>query len=403
MKISRPTARRLVLAALGLDGRWGVPRGKEGVAQTVERLAAVQIDTIAVVQRAHHHTLWTRRPDYRPAMLDELLDTDRRVFEYWAPAASYVPMCDYRYYIPAMQRAAKHHWHVGTTLQRHGELVEHVLARIRREGALASADFAAPDGRKRGPWWDWKPAKLALEAHFAMGTLMVTRRRNFQRVYDLPERVLPAGLDTSPPTPDELARFRVRRELGAQGLCELKGWWIGNRQRIDAALAELTDAGEVVRVELDGEAGGEPFFALRERLDEAAKPRRGRRQVHLLSPFDNLIMRRPHRLRRLFAFETKLECYAPAGKRRFGYFCLPILFGDRFVGRLDPKADRERRVLCVHALHFEPDFGRFDALLGPLAAKLVAFAAFNECDRVRIEKARPAKLLSPLRKALAAR
>ena len=401
MKVSAATGRRLVLAAQGLDGRWKPPAGKEGVAQTVERLGTVQIDTIAVVRRAHHHTLWSRRPDYTPAMLDELLSRDRRVFEYWAPAAAYVPMCDYRFHIPAMRRAARRHWHVGRTLEQHGDVVEHVLERIRKEGPLASADFAAPDGRKRGSWWDWKPAKLALEAHFAMGRLMVTERRNFQRVYDLAERVLPADLDTSRPSAEETARFQIRRELAAQGLSRMNGWWIRNRETIGAAVAELIAAGEAARVEVEGGGDGEPFFARTEALDEALRRRRGRRRIHILSPFDGLIMRRQQRLRRLFAFETKLECYTPAAKRRYGYFCLPILFGDRFIGRLDPKADRRQRVLIVKTLHFEPDFEEFDAAAAPLAAKLVAFAAFNDCEGVRIEKTRPAKLRPALRRAVA--
>jgi uncharacterized protein YcaQ len=197
VRISIARAQKLALHGQGLDGPWKLPAGKEGVAQTIERLGYVQIDTISVVERAHHHTLWSRRSDYGPGMLHELLAADRRVFEYWTHAASYLPMRDYRYYAGRMRSFASSD-RARQFLADHAKLVREVLRRIRAEGALASADFAAPDGRKRGPWWDWKPAKAALETLFSMGELMVSRRRNFQRVYDLTERVLPAGIETAP-------------------------------------------------------------------------------------------------------------------------------------------------------------------------------------------------------------
>ena len=200
MRISLPKARRLAIHAQGLGGRWKLPKGKEGAAQAVERLGYVQVDTIAVVQRAHHHTLWARCPDYTPAMLGELQAKDRRVFEYWANAASYVPMADYRYYVPRMRAAATRHsaWYLSDEGRK---LRDHVRDRIRAEGPLGSADFKAPEGRKRGSWWDWKPAKQALEWLFDMGELMVTQRRHFHRIYDLTERVLPSCIDTAPPSP----------------------------------------------------------------------------------------------------------------------------------------------------------------------------------------------------------
>ena len=162
MKLSLSRARRLAIHAQGLDGRWRLPKGKEGAAQAIERLGYVQIDTIAVVERAHHHTIWARCPDHTRADLHELLATDRRVFEYWANAASYVPMSDYRYYVPRMRAAAnrRHAWYLSAEGR---EIREHVVERIRNEGPLGSIDFKAPEGRKRGSWWDWKPPKQAME------------------------------------------------------------------------------------------------------------------------------------------------------------------------------------------------------------------------------------------------
>ena len=397
--ISLTTARRLAVRATGLTGG-RPPRGKEGVARVVEHLGYVQIDTIAVVQRAHHHTLWARTRDYDPEMLHELQARDRRVFEYWAHAAAYVPMRDYRFYLHRM------HWEArggGSSrwLQGNRAVADGVLDRIRTEGALMSADFADTRGEKRGPWWDWKPAKRALEAMFSTGELMVTERRNFQRVYDLAERVLPADVDMTEPTAAEQARYLVSRVIRSMGLVSLDHthWHVKtDNDGFLGALAGLVDAGEVVPVRVRG-LGADRAYAHAASL-RGARRAPTRKAVHLLSPFDNLTIWRGW-LRTLFGFDFKLECYTPAAKRRWGYFCLPILWGGRFVGRLDPKADRKKRVLIVRKLIFEPDFTDHDALFPALAAKLHDFAAFNGCDRVKVEKSQPAKFAAPLRRELA--
>ena len=396
MRIGLTTARRLAIQSQGLDGR-RLPKGKEGAAQAVERLGYVQVDTIAVVERAHHHTLWARCPDYTPRMLHELQAEDRRVFEYWANAASYVPMADYRYYVPRMRAAAKRHsaWYLSDEGRK---LRDDVLERIRAEGPLGSADFKAPEGRKRGSWWDWKPAKQALEWLFDVGELMVTERRHFHRIYDLTERVLPSDVETAPPPPDEIARFLVRRVLGTWGIVPAKevrwGW---RRGGADAALAELLDTGEAARLRIRG--FDEDWFALSARLESVPRRSRAKPRLHILSPFDSMVIRRRH-LARLFGFHCKLECYTPAAKRRWGYFCLPILWGETFVGRLDAKADRKARRLIVRKLIFEPDFADLDGALAPLAAKLSAFAIFNGCNALAIEETDPRRAKASLTREL---
>jgi uncharacterized protein YcaQ len=402
MRISLSTARRLAIRAQGLDGRWRLPKGKEGAAQAIERLGYVQIDTIAVVRRAHHHTFWSRRQDYQPGMLHELQANDRRVFEYWCPAASYLPMRDYRYYLPTMRGIASSS-RTRAWLADHTNLVDEVVKRIRREGPLTSADFAAPEGRKRGSWWDWKPAKQVLERLFSMGELMIAERRNFQRVYDLTERVLPSDADTEEPSAEERARFVVERALGSRGVAsmdEMRWAWMADRAAVSAALADMLESGDVTAVEIRGRDVG-PHYAWTETLEGAAARTRGQKHLHILSPFDSLVIDR-RRLRKLFDFDCKLECYFPEAKRRYGYFCLPILWGDRFVGRLDPKADRKQKTLLVRKAMFEPDFTDYDPLLPALAEKLRAFAAFNECDRVVVERTEPRKLRAPLTRELRA-
>jgi uncharacterized protein YcaQ len=311
-------------------------------------------------------------------------------------------MRDYRYYLPTMRGIASSS-RTRAWLADHTNLVDEVVKRIRREGPLTSADFAAPEGRKRGSWWDWKPAKQVLERLFSMGELMIAERRNFQRVYDLTERVLPSDADTDEPSEEERARFVVERTLGGRGVASLDQmrWaWIADRAAVSQALADMLESGDVTAVEIRGLDGG-PHYALTKTLEGGAARTRGRRHLHILSPFDSLVMDR-RRLRALFDFDCKLECYVPAPKRRYGYFCLPILWGDRFVGRLDSKADRKQETLIVHTLMFERDLEDYEPLLPALAEKLRAFAAFNQCERVIVTETQPRKLRAPLRRELRA-
>ncbi len=387
--------RQMALACQGLNGGWDMPQGKEGVATAIERLGYVQIDTISVVRRAHHHTLWVRRPDYAPEMLHELQAQDRRVFEWWAPAMSYVPMSDYRYYAVRMGRDSVRPWK-RTWLLENEAVVEPVLERIREEGPLGSSDFKAPEGYKRGTWWSWKPAKEALEVLFDMGILMVTERRGFQRIYDLRERVLPAWVDTTAPTQEELDRFVIRRVLGSLGFAAVDnvrwGRWRGVQAGVEA-VQSLVDSGEVTTFAIEG-AEGQTFCGLTQVIDEVTRTQDSR-LVHILSPFDNLVIQRQW-LRTVFGFEYKLEAYTPAAKRRYGYFSLPILWGDRFVGRMDAKADRKVQTFIVRNLVFEPEFGEYDELIPQLAARLRLLAAFAGCEGFVVEKTDPTRIKDPL-------
>ena len=403
MTISLATARRLAIGAQGLAPTWDLPAGPEGIARTIERLGYVQIDTIAVVERAHHHVLWSRRADYDPAMLHILQAEQRRVFEYWTHAASYVPMADFRYYLPHMHASARsgryHDW-----LTENAEVVDLVMGRIREEGALGSSDFEAPADFEGGTWWNWKPAKRALDVLFTCGLLMVSERRNFQRRYDLPERVLPAGVDTREPSAEEVRRFRILGALRAHGLLAQVDMRrpVRVRAHLKGTLDAMAAAGEIESVAIEG-LDDMPHYALpgtAAAAESVADTDGYADAVHLLSPFDNLIIDRD-RLARLFGFEFSIECYLPAAKRRYGYFNLPILWGDRFAGRLDPKADRQARVLRVRGLSMEPDFVGEDRIYPLLAERLWHYAAFNGCDEVALE-AEDAPGASALKAALAA-
>ena len=396
MNISLAQARRMAVRAQGLDGGWELPSGAEGAAQVVERLGYVQIDTIAVVERAHHHTLWARQPDYTPALLDNLQARERRVFEYWAHAAAYVPMRDYRFYLRKMRSYAEREqvW-----LGEHREVVEGVLGRIRAEGALGAADFEAPEGWVRRGWWSWKPAKQALERLFAAGELMVSERRAFQRRYDLRERVLPPWVDVSLPDEDEQARYAARQALQAYGVVipkTIRPAFV-SAPALAGAMRELAESGEAVAVEIEGLGSG--YYAHPRALASADAPLPKPATAAILSPFDNAVIWRK-RVEQLFGFKYSIECYTPQEKRRYGYFTLPVLWGECFMGRLDAKAERKTGVLIVRQLHLEPDAAVGEDFYSALAARLRAFAAFNGCGQITLDNAEDGAAQAALARAL---
>ncbi len=378
--LSLAEARALVLERQGLAGAAPFGKGAAGALAAIQRLGYVQLDTIHIVERAHHHVLWSRVPGYQPPLLDELLAA-RSVFEYWSHAAAILPMEDYRFCLRRMQAFAegRRHW-----FRRNRRVMSYVLDRIRAEGPLGSADFEKPPGRRGGPWFEWTPTKRALEHLFHEGSLMVSARKGFHKRFDLPERVLPSGTPTSLPSPAEQGRWHALRALGAQGVLTAREMvYLRNREKpgVERALLELVADGTARAVRIP-EAGEETFYALSETLERATPVRS--RELRLLNPFDNLVIQR-RRLARLFGFDYLIECYVPEPKRRFGYFCLPILSGTRFVGRLDPKADRADGVLRVRALHVEPG-AKLTTNDAALARALRSYARFNACETVSFER-----------------
>ncbi len=401
--LSLAQARRIAIASQRLAPSIE-STGKDGVALAIEHLGYVQIDTISVIARAHHHTIWQRCPDYDPAFLHDLMAVDRRVFEYWAHAIAYLPMSDYRYYMPRMQRhrSSSRAW-LADWKQEHPHVLEDVLQRIRKEGALASKDFVPPPGTKRGTWWDWKPAKRALEILFWQGDLMISERRGFQKLYDLTERVLPTTTDTTVPSSEELGRFHVIRALTGLGVARAKeireAFHIADMKSISKTLLQMTTSKDVVPVSIEGL--DDVYYTLPESLEKVSEA--PSRNAYILSPFDNLTIQR-ERMGRLFGFDYTIECYLPAARRTHGYFVLPILWNDGFVGRLDAKADQKSQTLIVHTLRFEPGFASIDEALFPLASALAGFARFNRCDAITFDVITPPghkrKLKTLVRQAL---
>jgi len=285
-------------------------------------------------------------------------------------------------------------------IEQNQQIIESVIQRIRAEGALGSSDFPNPEGGRSASFWSWKPAKKALETLFNSGELMITERRKFQRIYDLAERVLPSDVDTTEPSEDEMARFVIRRALNGRGFASMDSihWGRGGANGVPDAIEEMKDSGEIVELEIGG-SGDETYYALTKNFEEVS--RRGRKRLHILSPFDNLVIHRG-RLSYLFDFGYKLECYLPAVKRQYGYFCLPMLWGKEFVGRLDAKADRKKKTFIIRKMMFEPGFKNYDGILPTLVDKLWSFATFNGCERITVEQVFPEKIGSLLNQELAA-
>ena len=369
--MSRPTltveqARRLALAA-GAGFHRATRRGPEAVAEIVDRIGYVQIDTISVVERAHHHILATRIPRYQTEWLERA-----PVFEYWAHAAAYLPWRDFRYTLPRKERvkANGHDWFRADKAE-----AERVLERIRSEGPLMARHFET--SRRPAGWWDWKPAKRALEYLFMAGDLMVVRQ-GFQKVFDLTERVLPPGTDSRTPTPHEQAAWYVDRALDAWGLAardEMAYLRKEHVAHIDAVLRQREEEGSLIRVTVEGVAKTAYWVrpADLERIDAGKAPDR---TLRIVSPFDPFLIHRK-RMRRLFGFDFAIECYLPTAKRTFGYFALPLLQGTDFVGLLDAKADRSAGRLIVQNLRYDGPAKRRAPFDRSLNKALDAFARFN--------------------------
>ncbi len=377
--------RRIALNQQGLLRAESFGRGKRAVLRAIERLGYVQIDTISVVERAHHHVLWSRVPNYSPRHLEQLV-RERKLFEYWYHAAAFLPMADYRFSLPRMRQLnGERQWFKDGDRK----LMHEILARIEAEGPLRARNFEDERDSNSG-WWDWKPAKQALEQLFMQGELMVSAREGFQKVYDLPERVIPGWVDTRTPTPDEFAAHLIDTSLRAHGFATLvsmtylrKGQQL--RESVKQQLQGRIDAGLLVRKPLEKNCS----LYIDPELLEARAPRSVAR-LRILSPFDNLVIQR-QRCREVFAYDYQIECYVPQAERQFGYFCLPLLYRDRLVGRIDCKAHRNRAALEVRAVHIEHAVG--DDFPAVMSAALQSFAGFNGCEQVDIADARQADIV----------
>ena len=358
--------RRVTIAAQGYASRSRLGTPLE-VEDTVRRLSCVQLDPITAVERSHRIALTSRVGTYRPGTVGRLLEQGR-VFEYWAHEACLLPIEDWPL-VAAQMREGGRSWY-GDIGETHPHLADEILEEIRKRGPLGSRHF---EGTSEAGMWNRKPAKSMLDRLWNHGELVIAGRQGFQRLYDLPERVIPkAFLDA--PTPPETERLRAlalkavagRGALTEAGVVEhwrLKGGVAGVRPVVDS----LVDDGFLERVRV--EDGGAPVLVAAGADLESASPTAS----VLLSPFDNLLWDRPF-ARRVFGFDHLIEIYKRQHERRYGYYVLPFLRGDRLVGRVDLKSERSEGALVVKAFHPEP---------GVRASRALDDALDRALDRLR--------------------
>lgn len=375
--LSLDVARKLLLDHQRLHSRSHFGKGIKATLNAIEHLGYVQLDTLSVVQRAHLHTLWNRVDGFKPDHIDKL-QREGKIFEHWAHALALLPIRDYRFSLPMMRRIAsgERHWY-----PKNKKVSKYVLDRIRSEGALAAKDFNDKPSSKE--MWVRAPSKNALEQLFIEGELMIPYRNNFHKVYDLTERVLPDSVDTSEPTEEELCRHLISSFIRAHGFGQLKEIsylrkGIGPAMRKTAQ--EMVEEGILCKVTVNG--GN--YLSSKEVLERSEK-QFPRSSFRILSPFDNAIIQRK-RINKLFGFDYQIECYVKKDKRKFGYFCLPLLHKNRLVGRLDAKAERKSGTLQLLHLQLDDGIAKADAVLRSMSSELKRFMAFNDCSKLEVQK-----------------
>lgn len=403
IKLPLDTVRSLAIAKQGLHRRPQMV-DKQTLLDTVRRISLLQLDSINVVARSHYLVVLSRVGLYEPADLDALLYPDRQLFEQWAHAACLIPVEAHSYFRPVIL-ARRESPFQGYTEQRLGDdpqsTLHAVLAEVRERGPLASRDFEDPR-KERGTWWDWKPAKTALEVLFNRGYLAVDRRESFQRYYDLAERVLP-DIPTPQRTLADYQRWATLRSVSCLGVAtanQISDYYRQKKTATRATVQTLAAEGVLLPVEVEGWKDSAYLVpADLELIDEIQAGAHESDLTTFLSPFDNLIWERK-RVEDLFGFHYRVEMYTPAAKRRYGYYVLPILHRGRLVGRLDPKADRKTKTLIVRAIFLEPGQPIGDDLLAGIADALREFMAFHNCETLCIEKSEPENLRELLRAML---
>ena len=343
--LSTASARRIWLHAQRLDERSPFGEGPQAVADAVAHLGYVQIDTINVIERSHHHILFTRIPDYRRADLRQAQTTDKSVFEYWTHALAYVSTADFRFFIADMKlhRREGHRWFQTVT-----PADTRKVMRLARQGPLSIRDIEDDVLREKDhAWASRKPSRRALQLAFFTGALTISERNGMLKTYDLTPRhfgwkKMPKAASRAETTAYLLDRaLRAQELVSLDSICHLDAPRKSDMRKLIAARERR---GELVPVALDG-AGKQQHWATPETLETAANISDAG-LVHILSPFDPLVIQRK-RTHLIFGYEHSFEAYVPKEKRKLGYFALPVLAGDRIVAALDLKADRKARKVLI--------------------------------------------------------
>jgi uncharacterized protein len=392
LRVAAEPARRLVLGLQGLTERPRRRMTTAGLAQLIERLGFLQVDSINTVARAHHMILFARDPSYRAELLGQA-QAEARLFEHWTDRiASLLPIHFYPYWRLRFERerarveARFRRWFGDDFALELGRLLE----RIRASGPIRARDLEATRARPSGGWWDWHAGKAALEYLWHVGELAIARRDGFQKVYDLPERVIPDAVRRPRPSESELIDWACRaalERLGVASPAEIARFFGLIAIEEARAWCARHEGGAAVPVILAAANGAAPrkLFGrpdLEELLRALPEPSS---RLRILNPFDPLLRDR-HRLARLFGFDYRIEVFVPAARRRYGYYVFPLLEGERLIGRIDMKADRQRAALDIKRLWLEPGFCLTRGRKRRLEAELDRMRRFIGADGVEFAK-----------------
>ena len=387
INISKQDAQALILASQGLINEFKSPL------EVIQKLSYVQIDTISVAERAHHHVLFTHFKQYKKIDLNEMM-LNKSIFEFWSHAAAFLPIEDYRFSLYRKAEIAKDDkfW-----FEKDKKMMRFVFNRIKDEGPLQSRDFKNTKDES-GSWYEWKPAKIALNHLFMEGKLMIKERQGFQKLFDITERVLPDNIENKKPSIVEFCQYLIDRVIDAQGIIaasEIGYLRKGLKPFIKKQLGFMVNKGTINKVQV--ERVDECYYTKPEKLESInslVKPVK----LHLLSPFDNLVIQRKRALQ-LFDFDYQIECYVPEPKRKYGYFTLPILYGQQFVARMDPKADRKTGVFHIKSLWFENGFEPDQQFIETFSKEVWQYARLCGCEKIVVEKVVPSKYKKVIQKA----
>ena len=398
--LTQQQARRLQIHSLGFGTPLVEKVTKINLLEEIIRMGVLQIDTINIVARSQYIVLWSRLGSYPLNWLDELL-AEKHLFEYWAHAACYIPIKDYPLYQWKVASHRKKAEDTDTWLSQNINFASEILDGIRKNGPVKSSNFKRKDGIK-GTWWNWKDEKIALEHLLLVGELMVSKRDQFQRVYDLTERVYPNG-SAEVYSEADAKKILTARTIKSLGIALPQ--WIPDYYRLpkskqESVLGSLVESGEILPVNIEGfESAGYIHKDNLKLYESIVSGSTNPNRTVILSPFDPLLWDRA-RLKTLFGFDFRLECYLPASKRKFGYWLLPILHNDSIVGKMDVKADRKNKVLEIKSIFLEDDVKVTDDLLAGLSGTIHNFADWHNTPGINLEYSNNPMLKSALEKKL---
>lgn len=380
MTLSQKEAQLLVLHQQGLIGK-----ALDNPVKILDQLSYIQIDTISVTERAHHHVVYTRFKNYQKEDLNDFVK-QTMVFEYWSHAAAYLPIKDFSYslYPKSLYKNGEKHW-----FPRDKKIEKYVIERIQNEGPLSSKDFENQRNKKH-KWYDWKPAKIALTNLFMDGTIMIKERKGFQKVFDLSENIIPEYPEIEIPTVKEFAEHLILNAINAQGLIsvnEISYLRKGMKAEVKKVLLELEENKQLLQVNTDSE-----IYYSSPTLVNSINSISTNNEIHFLSPFDNLIIQRK-RLKTLFNFDYQIECYVPEAKRKYGYYAIPVLYNGKFTGRFDAKADRKTNTFYLKSFWEEKDAVPTEDYIQKLSKEFLSFAQFCGCNTIKYDKQKCPKVI----------